>query len=122
MFEEDPRLSAHPDWDQLYAAGTPVPVIAEQTGVRVGTVHRHLEVRRAMDPSLAKARAAAPKGPSRIWRSRLQEARTFIATHGRYPQLHGPVPREQKLYAFLCEQRHALVAQTISWEQMRELD
>jgi hypothetical protein len=112
---------AHPEWDQLYAAGVPATRIAELAGAKVPTVKRHLERRRAQDPELAAKHHAAPRKPGRQWHRRLLELRDFIATHGRYPAIHGREAGEASLYGWLCAQRHALVTQTLGWERAREL-
>lgn len=111
----------HPEWDQLYAAGVPATRIAELAGAKVPTVKRHLERRRALDPELAAKHHAAPRKPGRQWRRRLLELRDFIATHARYPTIHGREAGEASLYRWLCAQRHALVTQTLGWERAREL-
>ena len=112
---------AHPEWDQLYAAGVPATRIAELAGAKIATVKRHLERRRAVDPGLAAEHAAAPRKPGHQWRRRLFELRDFIAHHGRYPLIHGREAGEASLYGWLSTQRHALVAQTLGWERAKEL-
>lgn len=113
--------SNHEEWDRMYAAGLPVPRIAELTGSRVGTIHRHLEGRRAIDPALAAARSTAPRGPSKVWHRHLAELRDFIATHGHYPTIHGTKDREASLYVWLADQRHSHLAQTLGWAKAREM-
>lgn len=113
--------SNHEEWDRMYAAGVPVPRIAELTGSRIGTIHRHLEGRRTIDPDLVVARAAAPRGPSKVWRLHLAELRDFIATHGRYPTIHGTEDHELFLYRWLSDQRKAHLAQALGWAKAREM-
>ncbi|PYI65758.1 hypothetical protein CVV68_17090 [Arthrobacter livingstonensis] len=113
--------SAHPEWDQMYVAGLTAARIADLTAARIGSVKRHLERRRRVDPALAVGRAEAPRRPSQDWRKRLFELRDFIATHGRYPTIHGAQRDEKRLYVWLSAQRHALLAQNLGWERAKEL-
>lgn len=106
----------------MYARGLSVGLIAELQGTRLSTVKGYIQHRRAENPGLAAQHAAAaPRTPSDLWRRRLSEMRNFIATHGRYPGIHGGLEGEAQLYGWLSEQRHALVGQTLGWEKMREL-
>ncbi|WP_104086306.1 helicase associated domain-containing protein [Arthrobacter sp. GMC3] len=113
--------SNHEEWDRMYAAGFPVTRIAELTGSRTGVIQRHLKGRRTIDPDLAVQRAAAPRGPSKVWHRHLAEVRDFIATHGHYPTIHGLEDREVPLYRWLSEQRQAHLAQTLGWTKAREM-
>lgn len=114
--------SAHPDWDEAYASGTPVAVIAERAGARLGTVYRHLEGRRRVDPRLTESRAEAPRGPGLVWLKRLDETREFVAKHGRFPTAGNTAgDDERRAAAWLADQRSALVHQTLGWEKMREM-
>lgn len=113
--------SNHEEWDLLYAAGLPVPRIAELTGALPGTIHRHFEGRRIADPSLVAKRAAAPKGPSKAWRKNLESLRDFISKYGRFPAIRGEEAGEQQLYGWLAAQRHALISQTLGWSKMQAM-
>ena len=108
--------SPHADWDRLYAAGMPVPRISKVVGVREGTVRRHVERRRRVDPELVNARAAAPKGASVTFYQHRDELRDFVATHARYPRIQAEDVGERRLYVFLSEQRSAFLRQELSWE------
>lgn len=113
--------SLHPEFDAMYGVGLPVSQIVELTGARAATIHRHIEGRRAIDPSLALARAAAPRGPTKVWRKHFAELRNFLATYGGFPAAHGPEAGEPRLYRWLSEQRCALVAQTLGWAKMEAM-
>lgn len=112
---------AHPEWDLLYAKGVPPARIAALAGARVGTVKRHLERRRAADPGLAAGHTAALRSPSEHWLLRLAELVAFIGMHGRFPVIRGSERGEASLYGWLAEQRHALVAQKLTWRQAEAL-
>ncbi|MCQ9162976.1 helicase associated domain-containing protein [Arthrobacter sp. STN4] len=114
-------FSAHPEWDQMYAAGLTATRIAELVEAPVSTVKRHLERRRAVDSALAADHAAAPKTPSDQWRRRLVELRDFVAKYGRCPAKSGKEDGETRLYAWLSHQRHAFVAQNLGWQKAKEL-
>lgn len=118
---EEPAESPHPDWDAFYAAGTPVPRIAELVGIREGTVRRHLERRRRVDPGLVEARAAAPTGASSTWYRHRDELRNFVATHGRFPASRGAEVGERALYVFLSEMRSAHLRQELGWQKAAAL-
>lgn len=118
---EEPAESPHPEIDRLYASGTPVPRIAELVRIREGTVRRHLERRRRVDPELAVARAAAPKGASVIFYRHRDELRDFVARHARFPRIRGTEDGERSLYVFLSEQRHAFLRQELGWERAAAL-
>lgn len=113
--------SAHPKWDLLYAEGLPPARIAALVGARVGTIKRHLERRRAVDPGLAVEHNTALRSPSEQWLLRLAELVAFIEVHDRYPIIRGIEQGEASLYGWLAAQRHALLAQKLSWRQAEAL-
>ncbi|NVM96100.1 hypothetical protein [Arthrobacter wenxiniae] len=116
-----PEEGAHPEWDLFYARGLSGARIAEVTGTPIGTVKRHLERRRAVDPGLDVEHNAVLRRPSKRWLLRLAEVLAFIRVYDRYPIIHSGEWGEASLYVWLAEQRRAFLAQNLSWRKAEVL-
>ncbi|MGP7815469.1 MULTISPECIES: helicase associated domain-containing protein [Glutamicibacter] len=103
------NVSRHPEWDQLYLAGSTAREIAEACHRNVATVHYHLQRREHYEPGFRSKHAAAlaarrENDPPASWRRRAKEVAAFQAEHGRLPRTTG-TRLELSLHHWLAEQR-----------------
>lgn len=103
------KVSRHPEWDMMYAAGLTVREISDRCRQNVATVSLHLRVREKYSPGLRATHEAAlaargPDRPSTLWRKRLAEALAFQETYQRLPRTDGD-GAERSLALWVADQR-----------------
>jgi len=103
------KVSRHPEWDMMYAAGLTVREIADRCRQKVATVSLHLRVREKYSPGLRATHEVAlaargPDCPSTLWRKRLTEALAFQETRKRLPRSDGDAV-ERSLAQWVADQR-----------------
>lgn len=119
------EVSRHPEWDMMYAAGLSAGEISRAVRAPRSTMQQHMVMREIYEPGtrgrhLAAVAARARPLASLHWLGRLEEAREFVAEHGRFPTATDTAARP--LAAWLQAQRKARTAGGLTAEKLGALD
>lgn len=106
----------------MYAVGLTVREISEHCKRDVATIHAHFQAREKYEPGTRERHEAAlaargPDRPSARWRSRLAEAKQFVAERDRMPESGGG-EAEASLHGWLLEQRRSYRRRQMSYPKI----